>query len=129
MLYEVITTNEDDNKNPYQFEVKGIANFEGLPRNASGYLELADCIVEVVNVEYPIHYELLCKRVAPLYGLEKVSSTVKKEVDYKLKQLKKHIIKRGDFFMPNKQVEIKPMHNNTRQIQHISTEELAIAIV
>ena len=33
----------------------------------------------------------------------------------------------GEFF-PNNDVVIAPVYNNTRQIQHISTEELAAAI-
>lgn len=119
---------EEESDNPYLFEIRDDADFNNLPRNAGGYLDLGDCIVEVVNKEYPVHYDLLCKRIAPLFGLEKVSSTVRKEVDYKLPHLKKHVIKKGDFLLPNKEVEIKPMHNNTRPIQHISTEELAVAM-
>jgi len=121
-------TDLEDNENPYQFEVRNDVDFNSLPRNSSGYLELSDCIVEVVNKEYPVHYDQLCKRIAPLFGLEKVSSTVRKEIDYKLPHLKNHIIKQGDFLIPNKEVVIKPMHNNTRPIQHISTEELAVAM-
>ena len=128
LTIDVKDTKRVDNDNLYQFEIRSAANFGGLPRDPNGYLDLADCIMEVVNAEFPVHYDLLCKRIAPLFGLEKVSSTVKKEVDYKLQQLKNHVIKQGEFFMPNKEVVIKPMHNNTRLIQHISTEELAVAM-
>lgn len=128
LTIDVKDTKREDNDNPYKFDIRSVANFGRLTRNANGYLDLADCIMEVVNVEFPVHYDLLCKRIAPLFGFEKVTSTVKKEVDFKLQQLKKHIIKNGEFFVPNKDVVIKPMHNNSRQIQHISTEELAVAM-
>lgn len=128
LTIDIKDTREEDEDNPYQFEIRNTASFERLPRDANGYLDLADCIMEVVNVEFPVHYDLLCKRIAPLFGFEKVTSTVRKEVDYKLQQLKKKVIKKGDFFVPNKDVAIKPMHNNTRQIQHICIEELAVAM-
>jgi very-short-patch-repair endonuclease len=128
LTIDIKDTREEDEDNPYQFEIRNTASFERLPRDANGYLDLADCIMEVVNVEFPVHYDLLCKRIAPLFGFEKVTSTVRKEVDYKLQQLKKQVVKKGDFFVPNKDIAIKPMHNNTRQIQHICTEELAVAM-
>ena len=128
LTIDIKDTRDEDEDNPYQFEIRNTASFERLPRDANGYLDLADCIMEVVNVEFPVHYDLLCKRIAPLFGFEKVTSTVRKEVDYKLQQLKKQVVKKGDFFVPNKDIAIKPMHNNTRQIQHICTEELAVAM-
>ncbi|PKM52192.1 MAG: DNA/RNA helicase [Firmicutes bacterium HGW-Firmicutes-7] len=128
LTIDIKDVQEEENDNPYQFEIRDDANFNSLPRNSGGYLDLGDCILEVVNKEYPVHYDLLCKRIAPLFGLEKVSSTVRKEVDYKLPYLKNHVIKKGDFLLPNKEVVIKPMQNNTRPIQHINTEELAVAM-
>ena len=128
LTIDIKDTRDEDEDNPYQFEIRNTASFERLPRDANGYLDLADCIMEVINVEFPVHYDLLCKRIAPLFGFEKVTSTVRKEVDYKLQQLKKQVVKKGDFFVPNKDIAIKPMHNNTRQIQHICTEELAVAM-
>lgn len=118
----------EDSENPYQFEIREAVDFDVLPRNREGYMEITDCIKAMVEKEYPVHYDLICRRVAPLYGLEKVSSTVKKEVDLGLQKLGSRIARKGDFFMPRKDVAIKPVHNNTRQIQHISTDELAAAM-
>ena len=118
----------EDTENPYQFEIREAVDFDILPRNREGYLEIADCIKAMIEKEYPVHYDLICRRVAPLYGLEKVSSTVKKEVDFGLQKLRTHVVRKGDFFVPKKEVAIKPVHNNSRQIQHISTDELAAAM-
>lgn len=125
---DVKDTTMDDDDNPYQFEIRTAASFDGLPTDRNGYVDLADCIKVLVDNEFPIHYDLICRRVAPLYNLEKVSSTVKKEVDFKLEKIKGHVVRKGDFFIPKKEAVIKPVHNNTRQIQHISTDELAVAM-
>ena len=114
--------------NPYKFEFRNYADFGQIPKDSNGCLDLADCIMEVVNAEFPVHYDLLCKRIAPLFGLEKVTSTVRQEVNFKLLELTEYVIRKGEFFVPNKDVVIAPVYNNTRQIQHISTEELAAAI-
>ena len=68
-------------ENPYGFEEAELPNFSSLPRNRYGYLELTDCIMEVVNTEYPVHYELLCQRLAPLFGNEKATVKIRREAD------------------------------------------------
>lgn len=51
-----------------------------------------------VERECPIHYELLCKRVATLFGNIKATVKVRNSVEYVLnKNLKDVVIKKGDF--------------------------------
>ena len=114
--------------NPYGFEETQMPNFSALPRNRYGYLELTDCIMEVVNKEYPVHYELLCQRLAPLLGNEKATVKVRREVDYGLTQLGSKILRKDDFIFPAKFQTIPIRLPNSRKIQHISVYELAEAM-
>jgi very-short-patch-repair endonuclease len=114
--------------NPYGFATAVVTNLSTLPRNPSGYLDIADCIMAFVTNEFPIHYELLCQKLAPLYGNEKATVKVRREVDYGLNRLQGKIVKKGDFLFPKEWQKIIVRIPNNRKINHISTEELAEAM-
>ncbi|MDR1895290.1 MAG: DUF4011 domain-containing protein [Prevotellaceae bacterium] len=122
------TTDLEQQDDPYQFEEYQETSFDNL-RDSWGNLELADCITEAVKNEYPLHYELLCKRIAPLYGNEKVTVKIKREVDYALRRLGNNIYRKGDFLFPSKNSKIIVRKPGTRNIIHIAIEELAGAMV
>lgn len=123
------TISEEEQLNPYGFEEEKQISFSDLPRNYSGYLSIEDCIVEVVKQRFPIHYDLLCKELAPLLGNEKATVKVKREVDYGLSKLGKRIIRKDNFLYPCSYDKITPRQNNTRKIGYVSTEELAEAML
>lgn len=126
---ESTTPSSDNIVNPYGFENQASTDFSSLPRNASGYLSMGDCIKAVVDNEYPIHYELLCKNLAPLLGNEKATVKVRREVDYALKSLK-GVVRKGDFFYPSGYTKVIPKATgNTRPINYINTDELAEAML
>ena len=114
--------------NPYDFAAAVTTDFNSLPRNASGYLDIADCIMACVNNEFPVHYELLCQRLAPLYGNEKATIKVRREVDYGISRLRGKIVRKGDFLYPVGWKNITVRVPNSRKIGHISVEELAEAM-
>ena len=114
--------------NPYAFAAAVTTDFNALPRNASGYLDIADCILACVSNEFPMHYELLCQRLAPLYGNEKATVKVRREVDYGINRLRGKIDRKGDFFYPAGWKNITVRVPNSRKIGHISVEELAEAM-
>lgn len=114
--------------NPYGFEETQRSDFSTLPRNRYGYLDLTDCIMEVVNKEYPVHYELMCQRLAPLFGNEKATVKIRREADYGLNRLGKKVIRKGDFIYPTGYQTIPVRLPNNRKIQHISADELAEAM-
>lgn len=124
---EAKTVSIEDIENPYGFEEEQQVSFAHLSRNSSGYLSGADCIMEIVNRLYPVHYDLICQYLAPLLGNTKATVKVKREVDYQLQQLGKKLIRKGDFFFPAGYTKISP-RINSRKIYHISTEELAEAM-
>ena len=119
------TVSLEDQLNPYGFDEENKVSFSDLPRNYSGYLSIEDCILKVVKQRFPIHYDLLCKALAPLLGNEKATVKVKHEVDYGLSKIGKHIIRKGDFLFPVGYGKITPRQNNTRKIDYVSEEELA----
>lgn len=125
VFMEKKTVSLEEQRNPYSFDAENEVAFSNLPRNYSGYLSMADCILEVVKQRFPIHYDLLCKELAPLLGNEKATVKVKREVDFGLSKLGKQIIRKGDFLFPVGYGKIIPRQNNTRKIDYVSKEELA----
>jgi len=122
------TVDSEQQSNPYQFEKYEETNFENLSRNVYGNLELTNCIIEIVKNEYPLHYELLCQKVASICGNQKATIKIGREVDSALKKLGDNIYRKGDFLFPEKHSEIIVRMPNTRKINYISTEEIAEAM-
>lgn len=121
-------SSQEDGLNPYGFGQQRYTDFSDLPRDANGYVNLGDCIKAAVANEYPLHYELLCKKVAPLFGNEKATVKIRREVDYALRSLK-GVVRKGDFFYAAGYTKIIPRAlGNTRQVNHISPDELAEAM-
>lgn len=118
---------KEDAENPYGFEEEEQVSFDQLPCDSSGYLSGADCVMEIVNRLYPVHYDLICHYIAPLLGNTKATVKVKREVDYQLQQLGEKLIRKGDFFFPAGYIKVFP-RINSRKINHISIEELAEAM-
>lgn len=114
--------------NPYGFEKAQIADFSTLPRTKDGYLKLTDCVQEIVDKEYPVHFELLCQRLAPLLGNQKATSKVWGDVSYAVDMLGDTVIRKGLYLYPANYQTIPVRVPNTRKIQHISVEELSVAM-
>lgn len=120
--------NEENRTNPYGFTEILPTSFDNLPRDSYGYVNLSDCIMLVVNNEYPVHYDALCKSLAFLFGNEKTTVKVRNEVDYHLKKLGNAIIRKGDFLLPANHKPITPKRNNKKAIGFVSIDELAEAM-
>ena len=114
--------------NPYDFAAPEATNFGSLPRDRNGNLQMTDCIELLVKNEYPIHFDLLCQKLASLLGREKATSVVRREVDYALQRMKMRVVRKSDFFYPAGYTEIPIRSLNNRQIKHISIDELASAM-
>lgn len=124
--------NNDDN-NPYNFNYYKETDVYKITKTSNDNQYLANVIDYVVEKECPIHYELLCKRVATLFGNQKVTVKVRNSVEYVLdKNLKEVVVKKGEFCWHKNVKEIKvkipPLYGNGRAINYISTEELAEAM-
>ena len=110
--------------NLYPFETYRKTNFDEIPCDGFSYIE--DCITALINNEYPIHYELLCQKIAPLFKNKKATSKIIKGVNNYLKKMS--VYRRDNFFYPAKESKIVIRVPNDRSINHISIEEIAEAM-
>ena len=102
---------------------------QGKPR------ENHEVIYDVIIKEQPIHFEELCRRVAPLYDRQKVTSVVRDEVNYIFRhQLKGSVTKnRSGFVSATNFTDIRvripnPKDYYLRPITYICKEELSMAM-
>lgn len=116
----------DDIANPYGFQQEAEVSFSDLPR-PNGYLISTHCVMRIINTLYPVHYDVICQHMAPLYGNMKVTVTIKRRVNNVLRQLENDIIQKDDFYYPADYTNVTPRVNN-RKIKHISNEELSEAM-
>lgn len=97
-------------------------------------LSTADIIKKVIEIEQPIHFEELCRRVAPMYGNQKSTSKVRNEVKKTFKYHLSDVIKQEKDFITlidfdNLQVRVpNNMDDYIRPIAIISDNELALAM-
>jgi len=124
-------SSKDDN--PYNFAYYKETDLTEITRISNDTQYLANVIDYVVELECPIHYDLLCKRVAPLFGNQKATVRVRNSVDYVLAEnLEDVVVKKGDFCWHKniKEIEVKipSSYGEGRVINYISTEESAEAM-
>lgn len=115
--------------NPYGFTYMRETDFSKIPRDMYGHVSVEDCIMMIINNEYPVHYDSLCRSLAFLWGNEKATVKVRNEINFYLDKLNRKIIVKDNFLYPVNYQTIKPKSNNTRPIDLISTEELAEAMI
>lgn len=105
------------------------------PFGEEGATEIYDTIFNVISIEQPIHFEELCRRVAPLFGRQKVTSVVRNDVSFIFKNYlkgkisvdKKEFVRIAGF--DNIRVRIpNPEDDYIRPIAYICDEELALAM-
>lgn len=120
-------------ENPYNFEYYHEANLSKVRPNPDSVKYLIQIIKQVVKEEYPIHCDILAKRVAPLFGKQRTSSRLKETLAVVINRyMGKDIEARGDFYWlaNNHQVRarIPQPKGDPRKIEHICAEEIAEAM-
>ncbi|MGL4908906.1 MAG: DUF4011 domain-containing protein [Bacteroidales bacterium] len=116
----------EQQSNPYQFE-KTI-DFK-LPCNSDENVDLSDYITEIVKMQFPLHYDLLSQKIAPLYGNQKATIKIRREVDAALEKLGTSIYREKDFLYPSKDAKIIVKMPNDRTINYIAIKEIAEAMM
>jgi very-short-patch-repair endonuclease len=97
--------------------------------------KLSNIIEYIVKKEHPIHFELLCKRIAGLFGNQKVTSRVRDSAKYAIKNNLSQSVEWKDDFLWEKGVDTVsvrvPQSNDVgmRHITHICKEEIAEAML
>lgn len=114
----------------FEYKFADIYNIERLPRESdSDYL--SRIIKLLVEVEGPIHFELVCKKLACFFGREKATSPIRNTIDRVLKtKLYDVIVKKDDFCWLKgvEGVEVRTSVPDIRKIEYICKEELAEAM-
>lgn len=119
----------EDTENPYGFDDIKETNFNSIPKDRYGNINLSECILQLVKNEYPIHYDLICQKICPVLDREKVTSIVKREVDSALSKLSGRIEKKKDFYYPSAYTTVPARKCNGRSIKYISIDELSSAML
>lgn len=130
---EQLSERELNSANTYNFSFYQEADVNEVDRHPDDVVYLANVLKHVVHLEYPIHFELLCKRVAGLFGNQKVTSKVRDYVQHVLeKRLKDEISLQNGFCCPSgvdgNRVRVPNEEGANRPIGYISFQELAEAM-
>ncbi|VDN48244.1 conserved protein of unknown function [Petrocella atlantisensis] len=135
LLVEVEATTETEHQDidKYGFEFYKTVDYNSLNYYCDDVRELSKEIKTVVEIESPIHFELLCRRIAPLTGREKVTKVVRDLVNSALPYCKESVDYKYDFLWRKNEilpkVRIPETTYDIRDITHISPEEIAEAMM
>ncbi len=92
-----------------------------------------DKIRKIIESQQPIHFEALCKILAPLWGNRKATNMIRKNVNYYLKLYLGENVEQKDGFVTlkgfdNLRVRVPETTEDVRPIEYISKDELALAM-
>lgn len=96
--------------------------------------EKYDIVWDIISLEQPIHFEELCRRIAPAFGRQKATSVVRDEVRAVFQNHLVHMITEENMFIRiNDFEDIKvrvpdPDDDYVRPVAYICDEELALAM-
>lgn len=122
-IEEKITT-EEDKINPYGFKNREYITLNGFSTDKYVYGYYKNCVMDIIKQLYPVHYDEICQKMAPVYGNSKATVKIKREVDDCLSQLKNQVVRKGDYFYPKGYTKVLPRIKD-RKIDYIATDELA----
>lgn len=122
-IEEKITT-EEDKINPYGFKNREYITLNGFSKDKYVYGYYKNCVMDIIKQLYPVHYDEICQKMAPVYGNSKATVKIKREVDDCLSQLKNQVVRKGDYFYPKGYTKVLPRIKD-RKIDYIATDELA----
>lgn len=131
---DIIDDNQQDELNPYEFDFYEEASIYDLERTWDTEAYIKNVLQYIVDKEQPIHFDLICRRVAGLFGNQKVTSKVKDSTRYVLdKKLNKIIGKQEDFYsyknLDNIIPRVPEQYGEVRPIEYISRDEISEAMV
>lgn len=122
------------NTNDYGFELYQETDIFKVKKNQDEDNYLKEVIFLIVKTEQPIHFELLCKRIAGLFGNQKVTIKIKNSADYiitKYLNNKIEVVEEFCWIKGFKSVNVRipnPDIQYIRPINFICKEEISEAI-
>ncbi|MGH2561952.1 MAG: DUF3320 domain-containing protein [Thermomicrobiales bacterium] len=87
---------------------------------------MVDAVARCVEVEGPIHRDLLARRITVAWGHQRARSRIRAHIDeaVSITVRKGSVRRRGDFLWPPADPEIVPREGADREIDHMPVEEL-----
>ncbi|QUA54662.1 DUF4011 domain-containing protein [Aristaeella lactis] len=133
LVEEVVDKQEADEVNKYGFDEYVEADLYHTPPTRKGYsVTLNDHILYAVSIEQPISMDLLCQRLAPVLGFNRVTTRVTTAVEYAVYSLKDKLDKKDGFITMkgfiNPIVRIPAYGEEQRSINNIAPCELMEAM-
>lgn len=126
---EKIDEDIQENQNSYGFKYYVETNVYDVERNCNDREYLADLIRYVVRNEAPIHFELLCKRLACIFGRKKATSVVKNWIKSVDNLIEDEVKFKENFYWWREEtrveVRIPKDDEKPRAINYICVEEVA----
>lgn len=124
---------EEDIEQPKNSNGFGFVEYELCVPEKYMHMMPLDALKTIIAIEQPIHFEELCRRMAPLYGRQKATSAVRNEVRLLLVSIKGNVKIERDFIrfndFENLAVRIPQKGSEyLRPINYISDEELLLAM-
>lgn len=126
--------NEDVHKSSgFGFSKYRESDIFSLPHVDYGIKDVCAAIEYVVALEFPIHFELLCKRIAPLFGNQKATVKIRNQVEYALSKMNGKVTRKNDFVYPADDTIIIPKTpaegEIPRPVNYISPTEIGEAML
>lgn len=129
-----IEIEEDFNMDDMPNDGYGFIPYQSVDVSYYDFLNEYGIISKVIEIEQPIHFEELCRRVAPVFGNQKVTSKVREGVESVFRwHLAETINRKGDFITMKgfDQLQVRVPNENdgyVRPITYISDDELSQAM-
>lgn len=107
------------------------ANINDISNSFHDFSTFCKVVQHVINIESPIHFDILCRRVAPLFGNKRVTVKIKSNVSEALKLIE-GVTKTDDFIiLTNNPIKPRIAHDGmvSRPISYVSSMELIQAML
>jgi very-short-patch-repair endonuclease len=122
----------DANVKNYGFGHYKVAQLQKEQYRYAGHINFANAVTDIIDIESPIHFDLLCKRIAPLADYEKATKRVRKVVADSIDKSIDQIDQRHDFLWKKDEktanVRIPSEDSVIRKIEYIAPEEISVAM-
>ena len=87
--------------------------------------DISKGLYEMIKMEQPVHFDIICQRLCPLMGREKGTSVVQKRIRTLIRRNEEKYIKKDDFYSIAKDKnDYKVREAGNRQIKYISIDEI-----
>nr|MCR4714376.1 DUF4011 domain-containing protein [Treponemataceae bacterium] len=86
---------------------------------------LSSTLLEMIKTEQPVHFDIICQRLCPLYGRDKVTSTVQKEIRKALRFNSLFLCEDGFYSLAQSENSFDVRVAGSRQIKYISLDEIS----